>query len=69
MVAGSGTTTINGSAWFVGATEPANWMISAADTTAVLQAPGAVGVYTYVSASSTNAPVKTLIDNLLVAKP
>ncbi len=49
--------------------EPAAWTLTTTDTTASLQNPGAVGIYTYVSGSATNAPVKTYIDNLLVGAP
>ncbi len=46
--------------------EPAAWNLTTTDTTASLQSPGAVGIYTYLSGSATNAPMKTFIDNLWV---
>ena len=46
--------------------EPATWTLTATDSTASLQSPGAVGIYTYISGSATNAPMKTFIDNLSV---
>lgn len=61
---GNGTTALNGKIWRVGDAEPASWQVVADDSTAALQAPGAVGVYTYLSGSSTNAPVVASVDNL-----
>lgn len=52
QVSGSGTSTLNATAWTSGA-EPAAWQLSATDTTAALQQPGAVGLGSYVSASAT----------------
>ncbi len=63
---GTGTTTLRAKAWYTSSTEPAAWMLTATDATASLQNPGAVGIYTYVSGSATNAPVKTFLDNLWV---
>ncbi len=64
---GQGTTTLRASAWTTGA-EPAAWTVTATDTTAALQNPGAVGIYTYLSGSATNAPVTLRVDTF-TAKP
>ena len=63
-VTGSGTTTLNAKVWKTTATEPAAWQVTATDTTSQLQAPGGIGIWTYLSGSATNAPVTTLVDNL-----
>ena len=44
QVVGTGSTALAGKAWFDGAAEPAGWQIQAADSTAQLQGPGAVGL-------------------------
>jgi PKD repeat protein len=66
QVTGSGTATLTAKAWFDGTAEPAAAMLTATDTTATLQAAGAVGIYGYLSGSATNAPYATLIDNFRV---
>ena len=63
---GTGTTTLKAKAWYTTSSEPAAWNLTTTDTTASLQSPGAVGIYTYLSGSATNAPMKTFIDNLWV---
>ncbi|WP_157535931.1 LamG-like jellyroll fold domain-containing protein [Microbacterium sp. Root166] len=54
---GAGTTTLRAKVWESGTTEPATWQATATDTSAGLQAPGAVGIYSYLSGSATNGPV------------
>ncbi len=61
-VSGSGTSTLNAKVWPAGAAEP-GWQLTATDTTASLQGPGAVGVATYVSGTATNGPVAISLDN------
>ncbi len=63
---GTGTTTLKAKAWYTTSSEPAAWNLTTTDTTASLQNPGAVGIYTYLSGSATNAPMKTFIDNFWV---
>ena len=41
--------------------------MTATDTTAALQNPGAVGLYTYLSGSATNLPFVVSYDNFRVA--
>jgi PKD repeat protein len=54
-VAGDGTTNLRAKAWLQGTPEPVDWSITRTDTTAVLQAAGAVGVSTYLASSATRA--------------
>ncbi|HSK32931.1 MAG TPA: PKD domain-containing protein, partial [Propionicimonas sp.] len=56
QVTGTNPTTIRARVWLSTAAEPSNWQVSATDSTAALQAAGAVGLFTYISAGSTNAP-------------
>jgi hypothetical protein len=64
-VTGTGTTTLRAKLWRDGTTEPAAWQVTATDTTASLQGPGAIGFESYVSGSATNAPVTVRLDNFL----
>ena len=66
-VGGTGTTTLTGKVWKVGAPEPASDQISTTDTTAVLQTAGSVGIYSYLAGNSTNAPVNVKYDNFAVS--
>ena len=66
VVNGSGTTTLSGKVWRVGTAEPTSAQITATDSSASLQARGAVGIYAYLSGSSTTAPVTISLDNLLL---
>ena len=63
---GTGTTTLRGRLWVDGATEPATWNLTATDTTAALQNPGAVGLFTYLSGTATNVPVTASYDDFQV---
>ena len=63
QVSGTGTTALAAKVWKDGTTEPAAWLLSANDTTAVLQAPGGVGLWHYLSASATNSPVTLSVDD------
>jgi hypothetical protein len=62
---GSGTTTLQGKIWLNGASEPAAWTVTSTDTTAALQNPGAVGFYSYLSGSATNAPITLRVQSFL----
>ena len=67
LVSGSGTTTLSGKVWKVGAVEPTAYQVIATDTSSVLQAAGAVGLQAYLSsATGTTAPITALFDNLSV---
>ena len=63
---GSGTTTLTAKVWNIAGAEPTLPQLTSTDTTAVLQAPGAIGVSNYLSGSTTNAPVVVSYDNLTV---
>ncbi len=64
VVTGTGTTSLKLKVWKVGTTEPVAFQQTASDTTASLQAPGAIGLSTYLSGSATNAPVLMSAMNL-----
>ena len=69
QVIGSAPTTIRAKAWAVGSPEPLAWATSATDSTTGLQAPGAIGVVPYLSASATNAPITLSFDGLVATAP
>jgi large repetitive protein len=56
QVSGTSPTTIAVKVWAGAAAEPSAWTLTATDTSAALQAAGAVGLTTYLSGSTTNAP-------------
>jgi PKD repeat protein len=59
VVDGTGTTALSLSVWAAGQAEPAEPTLTRTDTTASLQAPGAVGVTGYLSGSATTpVPVR-----------
>jgi len=60
---GTGTTSLATKVWLQGTTEPTPWLLTTSDTTAALQAAGAVGLGNYLSSSSTNAPVTVSFDD------
>ena len=66
---GSGTTTLEAKVWRVGTTEPAAWQITRTDTTASLQAPGGVGLDSYLSGAGGLAPLVARWDALAVTEP
>ena len=67
QVDGTGPTAVRAKVWKAGQPEPETWRASmAADTTASLQAPGSVGLVTYVFGTATNAPVVFGYDDLEV---
>lgn len=61
---GTAPTTFRAKVWPVGQPEPDAWTASVTDSTAALQAPGGLGLRTYLSGSATNAPVVGLFDDL-----
>ena len=63
---GAGTTALAASVWRASGTAPVTPDVTATDSTAVLQAAGGVGLWTYLSGSSTNAPVTVSVDDLRV---
>jgi hypothetical protein len=69
QVNGVSPTTIRARAWSDGTPEPANWTVSATDSTAALQVPGSLGLVTYLSSSATNGPLTLAVDDLIAVQP
>jgi hypothetical protein len=57
QVVGTSPTTVRARTWLSTAAEPNTWNATATDSTAALQAPGAVGFTSYLSSKATNQPV------------
>jgi hypothetical protein len=57
QVTGTSPTTLRLKVWPASAPEPASWQMTGTDSSAGLQAPGAVGLSAYLSGSATNAPI------------
>jgi PKD repeat protein len=68
QVDGSGTTTLRLKVWRADGTEPAAWTKTGTDSTSGFQTAGSVGLATYLSGSSTNAPVTIAFDDYAVTK-
>jgi PKD repeat protein len=68
QVTGTAPTTVRVKVWKAGTSEPASWQLTATDGFAALQAPGWVGLQTYLSSSSTITPV-TLRASAFSIKP
>jgi PKD repeat protein len=64
QVTGTNPTTVRARVWLATATEPTTWGATITDSTAVLQSAGAISLTTYLSGSSTNAPVVVGVSNL-----
>ena len=64
QVQGTNPTTLRARTWLDGQNEPTTWQAQTTDTTPALQAPGAVGLATYVSASATTTPTTATFDDL-----
>ncbi|MER7447909.1 PKD domain-containing protein [Microbacterium sp. NPDC097977] len=60
---GTNPTTLKAKIWRTSATEPAAWTATTTDATAALQAPGHVGVNSYLSSSATAVPVVYTYDD------
>jgi hypothetical protein len=65
-VTGAGPTTVQAKVWRDAETEPAAWQLSATDATTAMQAPGAVGVITYVTGANTNGTTTLSVDSFKV---
>ena len=63
---GTNPTTMRVKIWKAGTTEPAAWTLTATDGATALQAPGSIGLYAYLSGSTTNGPVGYGVDDLWV---
>jgi PKD repeat protein len=69
QVTGTSPTTVQARVWEAGTPEPSTWQVSRTDTTPALQAPGSIGLYSYLSSSATNAPLRVLVDDLVARAP
>jgi len=65
-VTGTNSTTLRARVWKSGTTEPATWTRTGSDSTASLQVAGGVGMYYYLSGSTTNSPVLFTTDGFRV---
>jgi PKD repeat protein len=63
-VTGSSPAALQAKVWRDGAAEPAAWLVSAGDATASLQAPGSVGLMSFLWSTAGNAPVQAKFDDL-----
>ncbi|WP_353648549.1 PKD domain-containing protein [Nakamurella sp. A5-74] len=61
-------TTLRAKAWSAAGTEPAAWQVSGTDSSAGLQTAGSLQLQTYMSGTSTNAPLALSFDNLVVRR-
>jgi PKD repeat protein len=68
-VSGTNPTTIRARAWDAAAAEPTTWLSSVTDTTAGMQVPGSIGLFSYYSSTATNAPLVLSVDDLLAITP
>ena len=65
QLSGTSPTSIRVRAWADGATEPSSWQYTATNSTASLQVAGEVGLESYLSRPTTNAPVIVTFDDYL----
>jgi len=63
---GTNPTTLNAKIWPATSAEPASPTVTASDSTADRQAPGGIGLGSFLSGSATNAPITLSVDNLSV---
>jgi len=63
-LSGTNPTTLSAKVWKSGTTEPASPQFTSTDSSAALQSAGGLGVWAYVSGSSTNTPVVLSFDQL-----
>ncbi|GAA3472294.1 LamG-like jellyroll fold domain-containing protein [Nonomuraea roseola] len=63
QVTGTSPTTISAKVWNQAAAEPAGWQATVTDATAGMQAPGGVGLASYLSGTATNPPVLLTVDD------
>ena len=69
LLSGASPTSLSAKVWPAGASEPAGWTTTTTDATASLQAPGAVGVYAYLSASATNGTMTISLPSFSAVTP
>jgi hypothetical protein len=66
QVVGSAPTTVSARIWRATSTEPASWQATMTDSTTVLQGAGGVGLVSYLSGGTANAPVTISWDDIAV---
>jgi hypothetical protein len=66
QVFGTNPTTIRVRAWADGSPEPTTWQYSQTNSNAAVQSAGAVGLRSYLSGSTSNAPLVFRYDDFLV---
>ena len=66
QLTGTNPTTIRIRAWARPATEPTTWQYTATNWPPPSRPPGGVGLQTYLSSATTNAPVLVTFDDFLV---
>ena len=69
QVLGTNPTQLALKLWLTGQAEPEAWLLTTSDSNAAHQVAGNVGVSTYISGSTSNAPVVVSVDNLLSTDP
>ena len=68
-VKGTSPTSLSGKMWKASDPEPAAWQLTRSDATAALQAPGNVGVSSYVPTAANAYPVKVSFTEITVTDP
>jgi hypothetical protein len=69
QVTGTNSSTLKLKAWAAEQAEPTTWLVSVTDSEPSLQTAGAVGLRTFVSSTSTNAPITFTFDDFRVTNP
>ncbi|WP_430667240.1 PKD domain-containing protein [Jatrophihabitans telluris] len=65
---GTSPTVLKAKAWLAGGSEPSTWTVTGSDTTAALQAPGGPELISYLSSTSTSAPVTARFSGLTAVR-
>ncbi len=69
QVSGVNPTTIQARIWADGTAEPTTWPLTTTDATSALQQSGAIGLWAFTAANTTNAPTTITYDDLTVNGP
>ncbi len=64
---GTSPTNVQARIWPDSTTEPSTWNLTTTDTTTALQAPGAIGIWGFLTATASNGPSTLTVDNLTAA--
>ncbi|MFZ1286059.1 MAG: PKD domain-containing protein [Candidatus Phosphoribacter sp.] len=64
QVSGTSPTTMRVKVWKVGTSEPVDWTLTGTDGSPNLQSAGSIGLYSYLSGSTTNGPVIVGVDDV-----